>query len=480
LEILGEPGQPRSKLPAALAKRLLSREFEALVAPGRSPATWPAGEVIGLEHEYRVFTGPATVDFRTVIHHLGLGRPRLDPADLNAYRLASGALVTADEAEAEIALPPTFVRPGCGHRIAAAAASERRYLAARLPPGAGLEGYSTHLSVAVRPSSSVAIAKLYATTFSAALMLLLDSARSPGLLVRPRPGRLELGGEFVDGERLTVAATFAVGSVRACGRQLDQLDPVDGFPDSLSVDIEPDDQRYGWFVSRRAFASDLYTGGRKAQLRRRRGPPLAAQAHLERCWAVARTTLLGDLEAEELGLVDEVVLGDRPLPAATPSVCTGGPGDPEADTTATDAIAGAFGFAAESHSRPGYDLAPVMLTWDRAVFVVSNASRDRRLFANVPAARLSNFASQLVEGALDATIMSYLAVSGRGRRPGGTGPTSSRACLYDHLAPRARLLVPERAPRDAKRARKRFAAVSAGRRPRHAALAGDEGSGGQS
>ena len=475
-----DPRQRRSKLPAAFAKRFLSREFEALVAPGCSPAAWPAGDVIGLEHEYRVFTGARTVDFRSVIHHLGLGRPRLDPADLNAYRLASGTLVTADETEAEIALPPTFVRPGCGHRIAVVAASERRYLAARLPPGAGLEGYSTHLSVAVRPSSSEAIAKLYATTFSAALMLLMDSARSPGLLVRPRPSRLELGGEFVDGERLAVAATFAVGSVRACGRQLEQRDLVADFPDKLSVDIEPDDQRYGWFVSRRAFASDLYTSGREAQLRRRRGSPITAQAHLERCWAAARTTLLADVDATELRLVDKVVLGNQPLPAATPSVSGGGLADLDPDTIAMDAIAGAFGFAAESHSRPGYDLAPVMLTWDRAVFVISNASRDRRLFANVPSALLTSFATQLNQGALDATIRSYLAVSGRGRRLGGTAPTSSRACLYDHLAPRARLLVPEKAPRDAKRARKRFAAVSTGRHGRNAALESDKGSGGQS
>ena len=89
-----DPRQRRSKLPAAFAKRFLSREFEALVTPGCSPAAWPAGDVIGLEHEYRVFTGPRTVDFRSVIHHLDLGRPRLDPADLNAYRLASG---TRDE-----------------------------------------------------------------------------------------------------------------------------------------------------------------------------------------------------------------------------------------------------------------------------------------------------------------------------------------------------------------------------------------------
>jgi hypothetical protein len=58
----------------------------------------------GLEHEFRVLDGPRPVDFRRVIHGLGLGQPNLDPADPNAYRLPSGSAVTCDGAEAEIAL----------------------------------------------------------------------------------------------------------------------------------------------------------------------------------------------------------------------------------------------------------------------------------------------------------------------------------------------------------------------------------------
>ena len=231
-----------------------SRRFVALVAPGSSPAAWPAGDVIGLEHEYRVFVGARAVDFRTVVHHLDLGQPGLDPANLNSYRLASGAALTADDAEAEIALAPTFVMPGCGNSLAANARSERRTLASRLPGGARLEGYSTHLSVAVRPSCAAVMAKLYAASFAAALMLLMDGACSPGLLVRPRPSRLELGGDFVDGDRLVVSAVFAVGSTRVCQRWLEGGEGQECFPDMLRVDTQRDDQRYGWFVGRSAFA----------------------------------------------------------------------------------------------------------------------------------------------------------------------------------------------------------------------------------
>jgi hypothetical protein len=471
----GSNGVSGSKLPASVAMLYWSRRFGALLAPGGSPTAWPAGKVIGLEHEYRVFEGTRAVDFRSLVHRLDLARPRLDPADPSAYRLASGAALTADEAEAEIALPPTLVRQGCGYRLAEAAASERRDLLSRLPARARLEGYSTHISVAVRPSCSVMIAKLYATTFSAALMLLMDSASSPGLLVRPRPSRLELGGEFVDGDRLAIAAIFAVGSVRACQRRLERGAGLAGFPERLRVEVERDDQRYGWFVCRSAFATDLYLGGRFAQLARRRGSTISAQAHLERCWAAARPTLVEDISEKELDLVDMVVFGTVPLPAPTPSVARTDDSCVETSFFTRDAADGGFGFALEAHSRPGYELAPVMLTWDRAVFVVSNPTRDRFAYANVPAPLLRNFASQLDEGILDKTITSYLALPSRRRRLDGAS-TATKAALFDHLAPRAGLLVPERKPRAAGRQRKRFGSAAMGRRRPRRARADNRGS----
>ena len=97
-----------------------------------------------------------------------------------------------------------------------------------------------------------------------------------------------------------------------------------------------------------------------------------------------------------------------------------------------------------------------MLTWNCAVFVLSTPARDRLAFASVPAPLLTNFASQLEAGALDETIGSYLALSPRGRRLGRATATT-RPGLYDQLAPRARLLVPERAARVPGQIRRRFA-----------------------
>lgn len=421
-----------------------SRRFGQLLAPTGSQAAWPAGDVIGLEHEYRVLVDGCPVDFRGVIHELGLGRPRLDPADLNAYRLATGAVLTADGAEAEIALSPAFVRPGCGRRLAATAGSERRALQARLSCRARLEGYSTHLSVAVSPALVEAMAKLYAASFSAALMLLMDSVCSPGLLVRPRPTRLELGGEFVDGDRLVTAAMFAVGSVRACQRLLEGGARQVAFPESLVVGIQRDDQRYGWFVCRNAFETDLYEMGRATLLKTQHGSAITAQTHLERCWAAARGTLVGDVSEVELEQVDSVVSGSQPLPA--PSPWSGDTPPSYTGAAASDGVAQAFGHAVRTHSRPGYELAPVMLTWDRAVFVVSTAKRDRLAFASVPSPLIVNFSALLDSGALDETINSYLGLPARVRRLGPPAATA-RPGLYDRLGSRARLLVPERAPR---------------------------------
>jgi len=137
-----------------------SRQFAQLLGPDGTRTIWPTAGVIGLEHEYRVHVGAFPVDFRTLIHHLELGQRNLDPGDPNAYRLVSGAALTADETEAEIALAPMSTSPGCGVRLAHSAAEERRALASRLPDRTELSGYSTHLSVAVPTKSCDAVAKL--------------------------------------------------------------------------------------------------------------------------------------------------------------------------------------------------------------------------------------------------------------------------------------------------------------------------------
>ncbi|HEX2576425.1 MAG TPA: hypothetical protein VHK88_08765, partial [Aquihabitans sp.] len=178
-------------LDAALARALRRRRPRRLRNRPRGAAR--RGVSVGIEHEYRIVdpTG-GQVDARTVLHDLGLDGVRADPSDPNAYRCPWGGVVTCDGPEVEVATAPFRAEPGVVDRVVAQAADGRAVLEALLPAGHVLEGFSTHVSVSMPRHGDDRLARRYASTFAPALMLLLDGPASPGLLVRPRPGRLEL------------------------------------------------------------------------------------------------------------------------------------------------------------------------------------------------------------------------------------------------------------------------------------------------
>lgn len=269
---------------------------------------------VGVEHEYVVRTVSGILDFRTVVSDLSFG-VRADPMDPLAQRCPWGGVVTADGREAEIATPPVVLSPGAPATVRALADTGRSTLEAILEemPGsdATLEGYSTHVNVSARRRGDRTLATRFASVFAVPLMLLLDRPTSPGLLVRPRPGRLELGGEYCEGEALEVALTFAVGAVLACRglpwRQARELE--------LDVTLVPAVERFGWFVGRSAAGVDLYGLGREAPLSRSRsGSAVTAGHQLEQTWAIARRTLAGRFGSCDLAKVDAVVAGPSPLP----------------------------------------------------------------------------------------------------------------------------------------------------------------------
>jgi len=410
------------------------RAGDALAAAlGPAPAA-PAGAWLGLEHEFIVRGAHyARLEFRTLIHELGLGHGQLDPADPNAHRLASGAVVTCDESEAEIAIPPVSGTGSFPARVVFAADDARRALARRLPRGVRLEGWSTHLSVSLPGDAVHACAARYATTFAPALMLLMDRARSPGLLVRPRPGRLELCGEYVAGPALHAAVAFAAGSVRAV------VDEVQGTASArvprLSGRIRMADRRYGWYVDRRAFGEDLYAAGRRTRLPLASGGTITAQEQLERTWSVARASLveLAAVPPADLIETDEIVAGRLPLPhegrITFPRRRVGAP-------------VSAYGRALGVRLRPGFGVAPVMLTWGVAVFLVTDLGGSRRAFASVPGDRLAAFLDLLDSGALDATLADRLRRPVGDRRLERSGQALEPG-LYDDLGPRLGLLLVE-------------------------------------
>jgi len=391
--------------------------------------------LVGLEHEYRIELGGNQVDFRSLIHDFDLGQQRLDPGDVNAYRLTSGAVLTADGAEAEIALPPVRVGSGFVKEVVRRAAHGHSDLAALLPSGMRSEGYSTHLSVAVPDKVVGEVGATFVRTFAPAMMLLLDKRTSPGLLIRPRPGRLELGGEFIEGAALGVPVVFAVGSVLATTTAIASGSRPPVF--EVVANVLPDDHRYGWFVDRRAFGVDLCAHGRNALLTSTGGTTVSAATHLRSCWAVARAAIASLSSRDDWADADAVVSGGLPLP------CEGC--IPVTSPTIAASPKSPFGGIVEVRRRDGFALAPVMATWDCSVLLVIDSARGRRAFVTVPRDDLERFLVRLDDGELDGVLRAYLA-----RRPGRRvirrRAHTLRPGLYDQLGPRWRLLAPERPP----------------------------------
>lgn len=396
---------------------------------------------LGLEHEYVVSYGANRIDFRTIIHRLGLGQSHLDPGDPNSYRMAAGAVLTADETEAEFALPAFPCVNGVTGRMAADARSARTQLQALLGPPYCLSGYSTHLSVEAPYRIVDEIARIYLGTFAPAIMLLLDRPTSPGLLVRPRPTRLELGGDFVDGLRLRAAAAMALGSVLACSAAL--LNRSQNFlPEMLRIAAIPDDRRFGWYVDRRAFGEDLYVRGREARLPLASGGNITAQSHLTAAWQAARPFAAALLGAADLSPVDRTVAGDLQLPCEKSSLDE----EPAAEVDeSADSSSSVLGDVIRVRNRPAADLAPVMVTWDVSIFLAVISNRSRQAFVCIPTPFLAEFLHRLDSGDLDDLLVAYLAVPGAGRRL-ERRDQALRPGLYDELGPRIKLLPKERPP----------------------------------
>jgi len=270
--------------------------------------------VLGIEHEFRVFDRERQLDFESFIHNLPVEGLRLDPTDPNAYRTPWGGLLTSDGREAEVAIAPIALRPGCMGELEWRLDVAHDALVELLPARLRIEGYSTHINVEVDDRDVVAAGKLFVRRFAAAMMLLLDRPTSPGLLVRPRSGRLELGGEYCTGEQLRAASTFAAAGSLTCAAAVHSRPARRELPRPVKARVKPSNIRAGWYVDRRAFGADLYRDGRATRLRWGVRHSWTAQEHLAEAWGCARGAVETLLDADELALVDQVVEGVRPLP----------------------------------------------------------------------------------------------------------------------------------------------------------------------
>jgi hypothetical protein len=366
------------------------------VTARRAPSGPPR---IGIEHEFQVFDGRASVDARRLLPQLKIDGRRIDPGDRNASRCRWGGVITADGREAEIATPPVRLDLHAIDRVVDLATAGRRALTTALGAGYTVRGYSTHINVELPERLVVAAARLVAERMAPALMLVIDRQDSPGLLVRPRHGRLELGGEFVDGERLRDALVLAAGSVLVAGRAARDRRYRRRLPPAIAQPIQRSPQRFGWYVDRRASGADLYGLGRDCALpvRARLAPTMRAQSVLERTWQLARDELHGLVAPAQIAAVDALVDGDHPLPVAWKLE-----DDTVADRAAAHRLVEWPAHLVDDWERAGIHVTTTAATWHRVVMRATFGAETRWL--SIAGEHVDRFVDQLAGGELDTWL----------------------------------------------------------------------------
>jgi len=393
------------------------------------------GVRFGVEHEFVVSRGPEVVDFRDLIHSLTIDGLRIDPVDSNAYRLQSGVLVTCDGPEAEVATPPIELRPGFAAVAHAHVSEASRALRRIVPEDHDLMGGSTHISVSVDDDIALRAAGLFARTFAPALMLLLDGPESPGLLVRPRYGRVEIGGEYAAGPTLTAALTTAIGGVLLCRDVAAGRVGKSALPAPLRMTIEPAVLRYGWYIDRRAFNTDLYGAVRETKLRREIVGRTSVDKMLRSAWRAAERALGGHVAPIDIEAAAAAAAGTALLPTQTGV-------DTQMNLSGSIPPRHPLGRVLDRVDRGSFAVEAVVAAWD---FTVLRVYGRGEVFVTVPAGDTEEFLAELHSGALDEAFEERLT------RRSDTSVLHSfagatRRAVYDSMPDPRMLAVPERGP----------------------------------
>jgi len=347
---------------------------------------------------------------------LAIAGLRLDPGDVHAYRLESGLALTADGAEAEIASPPIETGPGFAGEVSAWARLGRETLNHALPAGYSLRGYSTHLSVALPGAVNAEFAERYARSYGFAFGLLLDRRESLGIYVRPRPGRIELCGEFADGKRLEAAVAYAVGTVRAAA--------AGEWCGEVAMELLPCRERFGYRVHREATGQDAYESGRTGFVYRAGGRSRVTEV-LAQCFGAAT----GHLNDEDAFPLREILTGERPL---------GVEAGEEAMVAGPMPAASLAGLAVRSWDGGGVRIEPLLATWEFAVYGARTSAKSAIVV--VPASRVGDFWAALPDGGAEALAAEVSRATGALERHSQTGEPGVFAAVTPEAS---RLLAPE-------------------------------------
>lgn len=384
--------------------------------------------LFGIEQEFYVLRDGTPVDFRTVIHGLRIDGLRVDPGDTNAYRCTEGYTLTADGTEAEFAVPPVIIEQGFIGALEAWSRRAERHLRGSLPPAFQLRGASTHLNISIPGRNPDQLAVDCIATIAPALMLLWEPRDAHGLFIRPRPGRLEFCGEYIDGPRLATVSAFLAAAVMQLANEPHSFRRV-------VVRPRPAAERYGYELRRTAFGPDLYVLGRTTPLRSVDGSIVTAGDLLADCWCTSKASARVLAHPQTVRLIDQIVAGELPL-AGEGILPTASPEPPTSHLPpwpTTPPLIRRNGFAAR----------PIADTWDLAVFRIDGYGSH--VFATVGRAGVNQFYRDFTVGALDSVLRSALYAPHDLPNLDGRPETHAPA-LYRGLSSLRALVPPEREP----------------------------------
>ncbi|MHB8512867.1 MAG: hypothetical protein ACYDCC_11870 [Actinomycetota bacterium] len=379
-------------------------------APLRNP-----GDVVFVEDSFEIFDNETPRDFRELIDDVigGAGR-RWTPNDPYARYLPSGALVTADETEALLAIAPVRMQRELSSNVADEVLARRAELSMLLKNGLGeaasLKGYASSLAAFVSEDRASQVAARFARTAAPAMMLLLDLSSTPGVLLRTNGPRVEIVTEHIaTRDDLRAAMMFFLGCVIAIEHGI-------AFPE-LETDMQPEPADGALLAERDGFGDDIFVNGRMACLKLAQGGTILAGSLFGEIWGAIRFIVEAFSSTQELTLLDDLVSGAAPLPCER---------DPIAPPTMTQLkpVLELAGIVRERR-RGDITVTPASVTWDSATLSISTSSRT--VFARVRLEQFESFAKAFDRGRLDKPIASFSRASSKGR----VASEDSSTGLYD-------------------------------------------------
>lgn len=428
-----------------------------------SPAEWvetgavevgaPAS-ISGIEQEYAVWRDGRQVPFAPL---LGAILPHASARGFGEDPLArvrrDGAVWTADGPHAETVTPPRRLGLGIASQLADDVLHQREMLLRRLrsvgaQDGAPYElrGYSTHVNAFCRTADPWTLVRRFGELYGPAVMLLADRRDSPGLLIRPRPDRLEIGTEYLESRDDIEAVVLVVLSATIDLWNAVAAEPGSGGDPASNGALrrlyagafQSTWQRPGIFIDRAAFGDDMYRRGRDAWLRLADGGRERAGQRLENSWVALRPIASTFATEAELSAVDTRVAGAVKLPSERlarlePTVHRGHR-IPRVSPGPNAMLLGRMRHGA-------LRVEPAALDWDASLLRISH--RGGVAFARVPRDDSARFASMVRNGDLAVALEARAVVGGP---PAVTSPEDRTPGLFDVLVATdgevARLLGP--------------------------------------